>query len=186
MTNVICGISRPELRFGFRAISGRIESTAGGADRRRRLGRGNVLKVQRRLLFVLAFLFIFPWTGGHPTAADSRPVFTFGVVPQFEQRKLYAAWKPIIEELETRTGLAFKLVTTLKIPDFEREYMNGGFDFVYMNPYYLDMGNNPGGRKLLSEVPVAGLIAASAGPGIVHERVHRGQGPLRGHPGGGL
>lgn len=52
-------------------------------------------------------------------AAES---YTFGVVPQFEQRKLHAIWDPIIEELEKRTGLKFKLLTTLKIQDFEKEF----------------------------------------------------------------
>lgn len=63
--------------------------------------------------------------------------YAFGVVPQFEQRKLHAIWKPIIEELQRRTGLTFKLVTTVKIQDFEREFLAAGFDFVYMNPYYV-------------------------------------------------
>ncbi len=67
--------------------------------------------------------------------------YTFGVVPQFEQRKLYAIWKPVIAELERRTGLAFNLVTTLRIQDFEKEFLHGNFDFVYMNPYFMLQGN---------------------------------------------
>ncbi len=67
--------------------------------------------------------------------------YTFGVVPQFEQRKLYAVWKPVIDALERRTGLVFNLVTTLKIQDFEKEFLNGNFDFVYMNPYFMIVGN---------------------------------------------
>jgi phosphonate transport system substrate-binding protein len=67
-------------------------------------------------------------------AAD---VYSFGVVPQFEQRKLHAIWKPIIDELEKRTGLNFNLVTTLQIQDFEKEFIAGKLDFVYMNPYHI-------------------------------------------------
>lgn len=67
--------------------------------------------------------------------------YTFGVVPQFEQRKLHAIWDPIIEELEKRTGLKFKLLTTLKIQDFEKEFAKGGFDFVYTNPYHVLIEN---------------------------------------------
>ena len=63
--------------------------------------------------------------------------YSFGIVPQFEQRKLYAIWNPIVEELERRTGLKFKLVTTLQVPAFEQEFLKGGFDFVYMNPYFV-------------------------------------------------
>ncbi len=60
--------------------------------------------------------------------------YVFGVVPQFEQRKLHAIWKPIIEALQRRTGLKFKLVTTLSIQDFEEEFASGGFDFPLHKP----------------------------------------------------
>ena len=63
--------------------------------------------------------------------------YSLGIVPQFEQRKLYAIWKPIVEELERRTGLTFDLNTTLQVPDFEKEFLAGRFDFVYMNPYFV-------------------------------------------------
>lgn len=64
-------------------------------------------------------------------------VYSFGVIPQFEQRKLYAIWNPIVTELSRRTGLKFKLVTTLTIENFEKEFAMGAFDFVYMNPYHV-------------------------------------------------
>jgi phosphonate transport system substrate-binding protein len=71
-------------------------------------------------------------------AGTGRPAqYTFGVTPQFEQRRLHSIWKPIVEELERRTGLRFELKTTLRIQDFEKEYRKGGFDFVYINPYHL-------------------------------------------------
>lgn len=90
-------------------------------------------------------------------AAES---YTFGVVPQFEQRKLYAIWNPIIEELEKRTGLKFKLVTTLKIQDFEKEFAKGGFDFVYTNPYHVLMENRTQSYMPLvrDKVPLRGIL----------------------------
>ncbi|MDA8431789.1 MAG: phosphate/phosphite/phosphonate ABC transporter substrate-binding protein, partial [Nitrospiraceae bacterium] len=36
-----------------------------------------------------------------------------------------------------KNRLQFRLETTLKIGDFEKEYTRGSFDFVYMNPYYI-------------------------------------------------
>ncbi|MEJ2455940.1 MAG: phosphate/phosphite/phosphonate ABC transporter substrate-binding protein [Candidatus Thiodiazotropha sp.] len=63
--------------------------------------------------------------------------YRFGVVPQFEQRKLFSIWRPILDELEHRTGLTFTLVGSQKIPVFEQEYINGAYDFAYMNPYHL-------------------------------------------------
>ena len=89
------------------------------------------------LLAVPIVVALFLWCGWRPASGGTPVKYTFGVVPQFEQRKLYAIWKPVIEELQKRTGLEFTLVSTLKIQDFEREYIRGSFDFVYMNPYYV-------------------------------------------------
>lgn len=71
---------------------------------------------------------------GFCQAAES---YTFAVVPQFEQRKLFRIWKPLVDELEKRSGLELKLVATLSVPEFEHELLNGSFDFVYANPYHI-------------------------------------------------
>ena len=71
--------------------------------------------------------------------------YSFGVVPQFEQRKLYRIWRPILDELEQRTGLEFKLVDSPNIPDFEQKYREGTYDFAYMNPYHLLVANDTQG-----------------------------------------
>ncbi len=98
--------------------------------------------IKTALICVFVQLCVFV---GTVTAAGTEPhQYSFGVVPQFEQRKLYAIWKPIVDELEKRTGLSFRLVTTLKIRDFEQEYQQGKFDFAYMNPYYVIRGVTPG------------------------------------------
>lgn len=70
-------------------------------------------------------------------AAGAESVYLFGVVPQFEQRKLFATWKPIVEELAQRSGLRLQLATTLTVPDFEKELSDGKYDFVYANPYHI-------------------------------------------------
>ena len=69
--------------------------------------------------------------------ADAEKVYTFGVVPQFEQRKLFRIWRPVLDELQKRTGLKFRLVGTPKIPVFEKQFLSGDFDFAYMNPYHI-------------------------------------------------
>lgn len=68
-------------------------------------------------------------------AVSAEKKYSFAVVPQFEQRKLFAIWQPIVDELERRTGLSFGLVTTLTIEDFDREFERGEYDFSYVNPY---------------------------------------------------
>lgn len=81
------------------------------------------------------------------TAASAETVYLFGVVPQFEQRKLFASWKPIIDELEQRSGIKLQFAATLTVPEFEKELSAGKYDFVYANPYHI-----------LREVPAQGYI----------------------------
>jgi len=84
----------------------------------------------RNALILLAILL------GSPTA-NAEESYTFAVTPQFEQRKLFAIWQPVVDELSRRTGYKLKLVATLTVPDFERELAKGSFDFAYINPYLL-------------------------------------------------
>ena len=67
------------------------------------------------------------------------------MVPQFEQRKLFRIWQPILLELEKYTNLKFHLKGSAKIPDFEKEFLAGNYDFAYMNPYHILAANNKQG-----------------------------------------
>ncbi len=94
----------------------------------------------RTILFAVlaaSLLGYLPGIGQRTARAEAQPTYSFGVVPQFEQRKLHATWKPIVDDLEKRTGLKFNLVTTLKIQDFEKAIARGEFDFIYVNPYHI-------------------------------------------------
>jgi hypothetical protein len=71
-----------------------------------------------------------------PSAASAE-TYSFGVVPQFEPRKMFGIWQPIIDELQKRTGHRFNLVVTLTVADFEKELEKGSLDFVYGNPYHI-------------------------------------------------
>ena len=100
-----------------------------------------------RLLFLLILVFN---TGQIAQAQDQahdevKQEYTFGVVPQFEQRKLFRIWQPILLELEKHTNLKFHLKGSAKIPDFEKEFLAGSYDFAYMNPYHILAANNKQG-----------------------------------------
>lgn len=85
-------------------------------------------------------------------AGVSAPVdkeYTFGVVPQFEPRKIHAIWRPILDEIEKKTGFSIKLRGSTSIVNFEREFSQGEFDFAYMNPYHLLVANEQAGYKPL-------------------------------------
>ena len=97
----------------------------------------------------------------HPSAlAATPPPYSFAVVPQFEQRKLYSTWRPIVDELQRRTGLQFNLVTTLTIQDFHSAFARGTFDFVYVNPYHVvEFHDAQGYVPLVADrVPLHGII----------------------------
>lgn len=89
---------------------------------------------------------------GLATAPLAAQTYTFGIVPQFEARKLARIWKPIIDEIEKRTGYEFEIVGSPRIPEFETSFMNGEFDFAYMNPYHaLVAAQTQGYRPLLRD-----------------------------------
>jgi phosphonate transport system substrate-binding protein len=94
--------------------------------------------------------------------AATPPAYSFAVVPQFEQRKLYSTWRPIVDELQRRTGLQFNLVTTLTIQDFHSAFARGTFDFVYVNPYHVvELHDAQGYIPLVADrVPLHGILVA--------------------------
>ena len=80
-----------------------------------------------------------------PARASEDVIYTFGVVPQFDTRQTLLVWGPLITELEKRTGLKFRLKGSSSIPTFESSFMDGGFDFAYMNPYQVLKANTSQG-----------------------------------------
>jgi phosphonate transport system substrate-binding protein len=95
--------------------------------------------------FFFALLFTALCFASPPIRPAEKVIYSFGVVPQFEQRKLFRIWRPILDELEQRTGLTFKLVGSSKIPEFERKFLEGIYDFAYMNPYHLLLAHDAQG-----------------------------------------
>jgi phosphate/phosphite/phosphonate ABC transporter binding protein len=91
-------------------------------------------------LFMLTVLFSISTT----TTAEQK-TYTVGIVPQFEAKKLRRIWKPILKQLEQKTGLNFKLRGAPTIPAFEKEFLVGKFDFSYMNPFHLLIANETQG-----------------------------------------
>lgn len=87
-----------------------------------------------RMLGAVVALLALSGQAGSVHAAES---YTFAVVPQFEQRRLFATWKPIVEEISRRSGVSLRLVATLTIPQFEDAITKGQNDFIYANPYHV-------------------------------------------------
>lgn len=87
-------------------------------------------------VFILVLLSVYS-VFSYARHDDNKISYTVGVVPQFEQRKLFKIWQPLLNELEKRTGFALHLVGSPKIPAFEKKFMAGEYDFAYMNPYHV-------------------------------------------------
>lgn len=90
-------------------------------------------------------------------------IYTFAVVPQFEQRKLFRIWKPVVEEVSRRSGVQLKLVATLTVAEFERELSAGAFDFNYANPYHIMRESRRQGYVPLirDSQPLTGLVVVA-------------------------
>lgn len=71
--------------------------------------------------------------------------FIFGIVPQQSASKLARLWRPILDELESKTQIKFVFSTAKTIPIFEQRLADGKYDIAYMNPYhYTVFHKNPG------------------------------------------
>ena len=108
----------------------------------------------------------------------SSTVYRVGVVPQFEQRKLYRIWRPVLDRLEQQSGFKLVLVGTPKIPVFESYLYSGKFDFVYLNPMHMLNAHekegyqpilNDGSRKL------RGILVVHKSSGISHPKQLNGR-----------
>jgi phosphonate transport system substrate-binding protein len=139
----------------------------------RQSGKRKIKIMLRTFKFIASLICLFILvinTGQIALAQDqAKQEYTFGVVPQFEQRKLFRIWQPILLELEKYTNLKFHLKGSAKIPDFEKEFLAGHYDFAYMNPYHILAANNKQGYIPLVRdegKPLYGVLVVKKGSSI--------------------
>ncbi len=92
------------------------------------------------ILILMLLLSAIPAMG-----ADGASPYTFGVVPQFEARRIVEIWRPILDRVAAAAGIELTLVGSADIPTFERDFSAGKLDFAYMNPYHLIMAHDAAG-----------------------------------------
>ena len=121
----------------------------------------------KRMLFrlsIMVTILAVPDTG----LAEDR-IYTVGIIPQFETKRIHKIWHPILAELEQHTGLRFELIGSPTIPHFEDELMSGKFDFAYMNPYQIMLvGESEGYIPLIRDVSrtLHGVLVVRRNSGI--------------------
>jgi len=84
-------------------------------------------------------------TSNGPITKQTTSVYTFGVVPQYHNRKIIRIWRPILDEIRKQTGIVLNLAGAPTIPAFEKKFMKGELDFAYMNPYHILKASNSQG-----------------------------------------
>jgi phosphonate transport system substrate-binding protein len=89
-------------------------------------------------LCTACLLLVYPAT---QLRADEVKTYSLGVVPQFEARKLRAIWQPIVDHIEQKSGYQLEIQGSPSIPEFEKQFLQGQFDFAYMNPYHFLLAN---------------------------------------------
>lgn len=98
-------------------------------------------------LFLLYFLVMCSWPKTVQATNDPPPdcVYKVGVVPQFEQRRIFEVWSGVLDALKAETGCHFELIGSPNIIEFEKAFKSGVYDFAYMNPYHAVMAQKTQG-----------------------------------------
>jgi len=98
------------------------------------------------LALILTLFFIAPALAGKDLpASGGERAYTFGIVPHYEARRLFAIWRPILDALQQETGLRFSARIGNSSAAFEQEVIGGQFDFAYMGPYHQVMSEKSAG-----------------------------------------
>jgi phosphonate transport system substrate-binding protein len=79
-------------------------------------------------------------------------VYTVGVTPQFESRRLFQIWRPLLDAIEKESGVRLSLRGAATIHEFEAQYFGAQFDFAYANPYLVGVKNPRGYVPLVRDI----------------------------------
>ncbi len=92
--------------------------------------------------FHLIFSFLL-WTAlacaQAQTNPSTAPKLTVGVVPQFSASEIARNWLPFLQEVGAASGMVLELKSYPSIPLFEKAFLAGETDLVFMNPYHAVM-----------------------------------------------
>lgn len=119
------------------------------------------MKVLKKYLFpiIVSFLWVGLFVKTSLSSTTSQR-FIFGVVPQFEPEYIYSAWNPVLKEISKILNIQLELKIYKTIPEFEKAFLAGEFDFAYMNPYHAVMAKKAQGYIPLirDRTPLKGII----------------------------
>ena len=92
--------------------------------------------------------------------ARAQAHYTVSVVPQFPAAEVHRDWTPLLERVGQTIGVGFRLHLAASIPRFEADFLTGGPDFVYLNPYHQLMARRAQGYVPLvrERQPLTGIL----------------------------
>lgn len=94
---------------------------------------------------------------------------TLGVVPQFPALDIHRTWTPLAKAIENAAGRPVRLKIYASIPVFERDFLAGVPDLVYVNPYHMVLANRAHGYVPLvrdNAQQLSGILLVQAGSKI--------------------
>lgn len=115
----------------------------------------------------LARLAIFLASLLAAATAPAGQTYIVSVVPQYTPVDIGLRWTPLLARLEKETGMGFQLRAMEKIPAFEKDFLAGIPDLVYLNPYHMVMAAKARGYVPLvrGRTPLTGILVVDrAGP----------------------
>lgn len=83
---------------------------------------------------------------------QNEEIYTFGIVPQQSASRLAIKWGPLLEYIQSVTGVKLSFKTAPNIPEFEQRLASGDYDISYMNPYHFTVFNNSPGYLAFAKV----------------------------------
>ncbi len=83
------------------------------------------------LLFGWCLLMVFPFGA----RAESKKIYTLGIIPQMRVSEIYEKWTPFLKRLSQELGIEITIRPYTSIQQFEADLLKGVPDFAYMNPY---------------------------------------------------
>lgn len=82
----------------------------------------------------------------------ANPIYSFGVAPEYSVTFLARVSVPLLNVLQSKSGLQLRFATAPDLPTFERRLAAGEYDFAYMDPYhYTVFHRHPGYRVFAKE-----------------------------------
>lgn len=97
-------------------------------------------------------------------AQAANKTLTMMIVPQFTAVKINATWKPLLDKVTEKTGIAINLIYEQDIPAFEEAFDKGKPDLIYCNPYHAVMANEGQDYEPIvrRKKPLKGILIAPA------------------------